>query len=257
MGMTPVPEPAGGAKGAALGANGATAETVGVRPARGLGATLLGVGTEVVAAAVASARAATASLAEADQRTAQGFSNDAPRAVASPPSQSTGRRDTQQGVFSAAPGVASAAVKEARVKAISGSPAPIAASVSAVASSYDATPSAESRTTWEEIPSDLGRKRDSGPAYAAVPVSDDWIPKAVLVDEPAYASVAPPSSYGAADETWRQRTATPFSNAPPEMRDVTAFESRRPGRPIPWQYVGLGVLTAIAYVAWLYLLDHF
>jgi hypothetical protein len=39
------------------------------------------------------------------------------------------------------------------------------------------------------------------------------------------------------------------------MSDV-AFESRRPSRGLPWQYLGLGVLTAVAYVAWLYLLDH-
>lgn len=31
----------------------------------------------------------------------------------------------------------------------------------------------------------------------------------------------------------------------------------RDGRSFPWRYVGIGVLTAAAYFAWLYLLDHF
>jgi hypothetical protein len=40
------------------------------------------------------------------------------------------------------------------------------------------------------------------------------------------------------------------------MRDAASLESRRPRDPFPWRYVGIGLLTAAAYFAWLYLLDH-
>jgi hypothetical protein len=260
MGMTPVPDKAAGAP-SSMG-SGAGVQN-GVRSARGMGATLMGVGADVIAAAVANARAATAasaSLADGDQRTAQGFPADGQRVSPPSPNHSSGRRDTQQGLFSAAAGVAFEAVKEARVKSISGTSSPMPASASA----HDASTTVvtrEGRTTWEEIPAELGRTHESGPTYAAVPVSADVLHQAVLVDSAQYAATEPPhppaSSYAAADETWRQRRATAFSDAPTEMRDVTPFESKRPNRPIPWQYVGLGVLTAIAYIAWLYLLDHF
>lgn len=49
----------------------------------------------------------------------------------------------------------------------------------------------------------------------------------------------------------------PISPAPAELRGVTAPISHRPRRPFPWQYVLVGVLTVVAYFAWLYLLDHF
>jgi hypothetical protein len=45
-----------------------------------------------------------------------------------------------------------------------------------------------------------------------------------------------------------------LSDAPTEMRDLSSLEARR--RSFPWRYVGMGILTAVAYVAWLYLLDH-
>ncbi len=42
-----------------------------------------------------------------------------------------------------------------------------------------------------------------------------------------------------------------------EVRPMPSPASSRPRRPFPWHYVFVGVLTVIAYFAWLYLLDHF
>jgi hypothetical protein len=47
-----------------------------------------------------------------------------------------------------------------------------------------------------------------------------------------------------------------MSDIPTQMRDAASFESRRPRRGFPWRYVGVLVLTSVAYFAWLYLLDH-
>lgn len=48
-----------------------------------------------------------------------------------------------------------------------------------------------------------------------------------------------------------------LSDIPTQMRDPATFSSRRPNQGIPWRYVGVLVLTGVAYFAWLYLLDHF
>ena len=47
-----------------------------------------------------------------------------------------------------------------------------------------------------------------------------------------------------------------YSDAPTTMRDAASLDSRSPREPFPWRYVGIGLLTAAAYFAWLYLLDH-
>jgi hypothetical protein len=47
-----------------------------------------------------------------------------------------------------------------------------------------------------------------------------------------------------------------LSDMPTQMRDPAFFEARRPNREFPWRYLGVLVLTAVAYFAWLYLLDH-
>jgi hypothetical protein len=46
------------------------------------------------------------------------------------------------------------------------------------------------------------------------------------------------------------------SDIPTQMRDVGSLDSRRPKRTIPLRYIGIVMLTAAAYLAWLYLLDH-
>jgi hypothetical protein len=61
---------------------------------------------------------------------------------------------------------------------------------------------------------------------------------------------------GPAAEAAGRGRAERYSDAPTRMRDPGALDSKRPKRRFPWRYVGVGALTAVAYFAWLYLLDH-
>lgn len=47
-----------------------------------------------------------------------------------------------------------------------------------------------------------------------------------------------------------------YGDMPTQMREASGLESKRPAASFPWRYVGIGLLTAAAYFAWLYLLDH-
>jgi hypothetical protein len=47
-----------------------------------------------------------------------------------------------------------------------------------------------------------------------------------------------------------------YAERPSRMHDPALLENRRAKRRFPWRYLGVGVLTAAAYFAWLYLLDH-
>lgn len=47
-----------------------------------------------------------------------------------------------------------------------------------------------------------------------------------------------------------------YGDIPTQMREAAGLESKRPAQTFPWRYVGIAVLTAAAYFAWLYLLDH-
>jgi hypothetical protein len=103
-------------------------------------------------------------------------------------------------------------------------------------------------STWQEIP---GAPRAPGSAP----------PMAVLV-EPATATAnqrrvendfAPRPSF---DPRERASNYDRVSDIPTQMRDVATLDSRRPKRGIPLRYIGIVMLTAAAYLAWLYLLDH-
>lgn len=125
-------------------------------------------------------------------------------------------------------------------------------------------------STWQEIPG------------AARPTSSHP-PMAVLVDQPSSAAqtqrqvendVAPPrfggdsraGGFDPRDRGFDPRDRRGFdprassydrvSDIPTQMRDVASLDSRRPKRTIPLRYIGIVVLTAAAYMAWLYLLDH-
>lgn len=47
-----------------------------------------------------------------------------------------------------------------------------------------------------------------------------------------------------------------YGDIPTQMREAAGLDSKRPAQTFPWRYVGIGLLTAAAYFAWLYLLDH-
>ncbi len=158
------------------------------------------------------------SLSDDDQRTIQGF------AIGGQPHEMRDRRVTQQGHPS--------------------DPAPPAHTPPAPAlASPTGTPAASQRPAasvgnaqqggWHETPGD--QSPDDGRA------ARDPTPQAVLVDEGPAASPGPSERY---------------SDAPTRMRDPGALGSKRPKRRFPWRYLGVGVLTAAAYFAWLYLLDH-
>jgi hypothetical protein len=154
-------------------------------------------------------------------------------------------------------GEAPAIVTQAEVRTVSATP-------------VSAPPAERIGSTWQEIPN------------ASRPISQP--PMAVLV-EPARGAaqtqrriendVAPPRLGGDPRGTGfdpRDRGFDPraraggfdprassydrVSDIPTQMRDVASLDSRRPKRTIPLRYIGIVVLTAAAYMAWLYLLDH-
>lgn len=102
-------------------------------------------------------------------------------------------------------------------------------------------------STWQEIP--------NAPRSGAPPM-------AVLIEpgQPAQSSarvendVAPPRTFAGRDRGFDTRDRV--SDIPTQMRDVGSLDSRRPKSPFPLRYLGIVVLTAAAYLAWLYLLDH-
>ncbi len=111
-------------------------------------------------------------------------------------------------------------------------------------------------STWQEIP--------------GAPRSGSQPPMAVLVDPPpagqrrvendvaARAVSDRPPGFDPRQRGFDPRASTydRVSDIPTQMRDVASLDSRRPKRTIPLRYIGIVVLTAAAYMAWLYLLDH-
>ena len=194
---------------------------------------------EAVAQAQAQApqRVGGASLGDGDQRTIQGFPASGPSSA--PPAAGhshTGRRVTQAGMVSEAPGVSPGAVARAPVRAVSSPP-----------------PSEPVAGRWQETPSHTAEIVDTPPAGHV-------IPQAVLVDEdleqrrPRTPSPYPPAG-SAGPQTPRPRGER-FSEAPAHPRDPATMESPRGKGGNIGAYVGIAVLTALAYFAWLYLLDH-
>ena len=131
------------------------------------------------------------------------------------------------------------------------------AEVRAVATTPMASPPAERiGSTWQEIP--------------GAPRTGSQPPMAVLVDPPpagqrrvendsAARTVSDrPPGFDPRQRGFDPRASTydRVSDIPTQMRDVGSLDSRRPKRTIPLRYIGIVVLTAAAYLAWLYLLDH-
>jgi hypothetical protein len=181
------------------------------------------------------------SLGDADQRTSQGFPNSA--SSSAPPSSSTpapaGRRMTKQGMVSQPPGVRDDAVAQAPVRAVSERPGA-------------REPNERIGSAWQERADPdafVGSRGDEARASSKAArtlrgIQDD--------DEESPDQRAPRlGGHG----HWDQGVDR-MSDIPTQMRDAASFESRRPRRGFPWRYVGVLVLTSVAYFAWLYLLDH-
>ncbi|MDB4974428.1 MAG: hypothetical protein JWN48_2769 [Myxococcaceae bacterium] len=173
-----------------------------------------------------SERVSGASLSEPDQRTTQGFPQDAKPPRSQHPLNITigpaGRRMTQKGMVSQPPGVDRDAVAHAPVRSVSAAPG------------GDRTERIGS--AWQELPEEPRVNRTLRGVQEHEPEGDFRAPR-----------------LGAASEWGREER---FSDIPTQMRDPASFESRRPSRGFPWRYVGVLVLTGVAYFAWLYLLDH-
>jgi hypothetical protein len=171
------------------------------------------------------------SLSEGDQRTVQGFPVGEKANSSVPPSPGSsipGRRQTQKGVISRPPGVLDGAVTSAQVRSVSSSPPVVESGQQRIGSA------------WQEIPDDDAYVPEPAPAPAADP--EPVVPKAPRT---------PRVSQAAWDIGER------LSDIPTQMRDQASFAtSRRRRRGFPWRYVGVLLLTAVAYFAWLYLLDH-
>jgi len=180
-----------------------------------------------------------ASLNDPDQRTSQGFPSKA--GSSAPPSSGgsapAGRRMTQKGMVSQPPGVISDAVAQAPVRSVSERPG----------ARDPRDPKERIGSAWQERVDPRGDRPDLDPYNAAhtlrgVQESEDEPPDARA---PRLGS---PSEW--------DRGVDRLSDIPTQMRDPATFESRRPRRGFPWRYVGVLVLTGVAYFAWLYLLDH-
>jgi hypothetical protein len=176
------------------------------------------------------------SLGDPDQRTVKGFpgkvSSSAPPSGSGSGSTPAGRRMTQKGMVSQPPGVLSDAVAQAPVRAVSEGPGA-------------REPKERIGSAWQERPDPRSEFEDFKAAQTLRGVQDSE-------DESASARRAP--RLGSASE-W-DRGVDRMSDIPTQMRDPASFESRRPRRGFPWRYVGVLVLTGVAYFAWLYLLDH-
>jgi predicted component of type VI protein secretion system len=164
-------------------------------------------------------------IIDPDHGTVQGFPavGAATPSSAPPSSPISGRRMTQQGVVSRPPGVLEGAVTHAPVRSVSESPGPRPLSIG---------------SAWQEVPDPDGfiaEPTDPPPAI------DPHIPP-------------PPRTPRVSTAPWELER---LSDLPTQMRDGPSFAStRRRPRRFPWRYVGVLLLTGVAYFAWLYLLDH-
>jgi hypothetical protein len=133
------------------------------------------------------------------------------------------------------------------------------AEVRAVSAAPSAPTAERIGSTWQEIPN--ASRPESTP------------PMAVLVEPPSAAQgqrrvegrgvgrehnddAATRPGYEGRGRAASYDTRERVSDIPTQMRDVASLDSRRPKRTIPLRYIGIVVLTAAAYMAWLYLLDH-
>jgi hypothetical protein len=208
-----------------------------------------------------SQRVGGASLADADQRTIQGFPSVGGAQSAPPQAAQIGRRVTQQGVVSEAPGVTPGAVARAPVRTISSQPPGSSAPSSQPPPSRPPSgrPADPHGKVFQEVPAEsspsgvpqavlTGRPTSSTPPPFAAPV-----PRTSSSQPPPLRnSGAPRSSVPPAPGRPRER----FSDAPSGPHPPAAMEPGPQKTAFPWPYVGIALLTALAYLAWLYLLDH-
>jgi Ni/Co efflux regulator RcnB len=172
-----------------------------------------------------------ASLSEPDQRTVQGFPVTGKSGSSAPPPHShssvpAGRRATVQGMVSQPPGVVRDAVAQVPVRPISSPPSGQA-------------PQERIQSAWQET-------AESRAARGGNTVRG--------VQEPLDGPESEPEARAGSPSQWDMGDR--MSDIPTRMRDPATFEMRRPQRGFPWRYVGVLTLTAVAYFAWLYLLDH-
>lgn len=178
-----------------------------------------------------------ASLGDGDQRTVQGFPAHGKHGSSAPPSSSpAGRRMTQKGVVSQPPGVMQGAVAQAPVRAVSERPGG----------------RLEGRDEQGRIGSAWQERADADSLRAARTLRGVQEPDDESSGARRAPRTGPPSEWDMGERSGADR----MSDIPTQMRDPTTFESRRPRRGFPWQYVGVALLTTVAYFAWLYLLDH-
>ena len=165
---------------------------------------------------------------ELDQRTVQGFPAIGAAPSGPPPSggpQILGRRLTQKGLISRPPGVLEGAVAHAPVRAVSERPG--------------------ANLAGERI----------GSAWQEVPDADAVLAEPVVGAPPAQPAPTPSRPPRTGNSAWE--IGERLSELPTQMRDEASFATaRRRRRQFPWRYVGVLLLTGVAYFAWLYLLDH-
>lgn len=178
-----------------------------------------------------------ASLNDPDQRTVQGFpraGSAAPAAGGAASGAPSGRRATVQGVGNQLPGVDPDAVSRVPVRPISSPPG-------------SGRPGQERiGSAWQESPESRSARGLGGSTLPGMQTPDE------PASEPPRSQRAPRLDPASA---WNGEGR--ISDIPTQMRDPSEFESHRPRRSgFPWRVVGVLVLTAVAYFAWLYLLDH-
>lgn len=109
-------------------------------------------------------------------------------------------------------------------------------------------------------PSDATERIGSSWHETPLPRTSSHPPMAVLVDPPAGERAhAQPEEREDDEATYAAGPGADYerhSDAQTTMRDAASLDSRPVREPFPWRYVGIGLLTAAAYFAWLYLLDH-
>jgi len=187
------------------------------------------------------------SLGDVDQRTTQGFPPSGKSSSSAPPSNTpAGRRMTQKGMISQPPGVLQDAVAQAPVRSVS---------ERAVSERPPGRldPQLRIGSAWQEKPDAGGRTLRGVQQHDDEPeLESSGSRRAPRTGSPANWD----AGRGAGRDAGRDEGGERLSDIPTQMRDPTTFESRRPNRGFPWRYVGVLVLTGVAYFAWLYLLDH-
>ncbi|MFM2418198.1 MAG: Inner rane component of cytoplasmic domain [Pseudomonadota bacterium] len=187
-----------------------------------------------------------ASLGDDDQRTIQGHvapSGDGSRAVhtnavqAMPPSVQPMPTSMPPGAF---------AGRGATLLQVSGPPSAPHASQPAVGV-YAQPPAGGLQDSTQRIGSAWQESPHGDPSN----FSSDSRPMGVLDSKPSMRD-----SRGSADATWTAPESGGTGRYAERARDSIPSTSRMERAGFPWRYLGIALLTVVAYFAWLYLLDH-